>query len=210
MLIGEECNHAVDWLATAEEKKLKPEPTGKHREFIGKSEEKLVASQKFKKRLKLLQRALMAGITVALIAALALAYTTRQALERAEIERINARRLYVKASANNLVALARQLEQKNPTIAMRLAEKADQQDRNEGVIRALYDIYKNNILYRTIGTHQDKINTVQYLKSANLLVTASDDQTAKVWDLKSGLRLNLEGHSAAVNSADLSRKGMLF
>ncbi len=210
LLIGEECEQAATWLREAKQKGTKPEPTEKHFEFIGKSEEKLKAGRRLKKQLVFLQRGLMAGITIAFFASLFLAYTTNKALEEAEKERSKASRLYKKASANNLVALARQLEQKNPTIAMRLAEKADQLDKNEGVVKALYDIYKNNILYRTVGSHQAQVNGVKYLSSTDILISASEDQTAKVWNIANDETLTLEGHSAAVNAADASHKGMMF
>ena len=59
--------------------------------------------------------------------------------------------------------------------------------------------------------HTAAVNDVNYNPSGDLLVTASDDQTARVWRLDgAGEPIVLDGHTAALNAASFSPAGDLI
>ncbi len=61
---------------------------------------------------------------------------------------------------------------------------------------------------RTLIGHTDEIYCVRFSPDGNLLATASKDQTARVWDLKTGkCSAILSGHQAEVNSVAFSADG---
>ena len=63
-------------------------------------------------------------------------------------------------------------------------------------------------LLRTLEGHSHFVNAVAITPDGQAAVSASDDNTLKVWDLKSGtLRLSLEGHRKSVNAVAVTPDG---
>ena len=59
-----------------------------------------------------------------------------------------------------------------------------------------------------IKGHRGAVNSAAVFPDGKRVVTASNDRTAKVWDLESGTELvTLEGHTEAVTSAAVAREG---
>ena len=72
-------------------------------------------------------------------------------------------------------------------------------------IQAAADQIPNRLL-----AHGEKINSANFSSDGTLMVTASSDGTARVWDLKNSknsILTTLEGHEAEVTSASLSPDG---
>ncbi|NEQ32008.1 MAG: TIR domain-containing protein [Leptolyngbya sp. SIO4C5] len=56
----------------------------------------------------------------------------------------------------------------------------------------------------TLLAHTDTVNSASFNAASDRVVTASDDGTARVWNLKSGQFIPLEGHTNTVNSASFN------
>jgi hypothetical protein len=65
-------------------------------------------------------------------------------------------------------------------------------------------------LNRTLEGHSDSVSGVALTADGRRVLSASDDNTVKVWDVDSGLELRaLEGHCSFVNGVAVSRDGRL-
>ncbi|MGB5769395.1 MAG: hypothetical protein WBM32_05925, partial [Crocosphaera sp.] len=56
-------------------------------------------------------------------------------------------------------------------------------------------------------SHQNSVNNAQFSADGTKIVTASGDNTAKVWDSEGKLLTTLEGHQNFVNNAQFSADG---
>ncbi|HEY9605503.1 MAG TPA: CHAT domain-containing protein, partial [Allocoleopsis sp.] len=63
-----------------------------------------------------------------------------------------------------------------------------------------------NLLVELRG-HQDGVNSASFSSDGKLIVTASSDKTARVWDTSGKLLVELRGHQDGVNSASFSPDG---
>jgi WD40 repeat protein len=62
-----------------------------------------------------------------------------------------------------------------------------------------------------LSGHADRVNSVAYSPDGSLIVTASSDRTARVWDAGTGASVaELRGHTKEVNSAAFSPDGKLI
>jgi WD40 repeat protein len=67
----------------------------------------------------------------------------------------------------------------------------------------IYDLTGKRLL--TFSEHHARINSAVFSHSGSLVLTASDDGTAKIWNAKDGtLQFSLEGHKGTVLSASFS------
>jgi WD40 repeat protein len=79
-----------------------------------------------------------------------------------------------------------------------------------GVQQGTVTLYEGNSgrLLRTLLGHKDTVNSLAFSPDGKLLATASNDVTAKVWDLATGEELKtLVGHSRGVESVAFSPDG---
>lgn len=75
-------------------------------------------------------------------------------------------------------------------------------------LAALVRITEEDRLAGILYGHKGPINFASFSQSGNLMVTASEDNTARLWDLRSGAELAvLSGHSDGVISAIFNRSG---
>jgi hypothetical protein len=65
----------------------------------------------------------------------------------------------------------------------------------------------DNIRERTQLRHQDTINSASFSLDGQLILTASNDNTARLWDIKGNLLAELKGHQSGVSSATFSPDG---
>lgn len=81
------------------------------------------------------------------------------------------------------------------------------------------DIYKSNSINRLIGDglvdtltgHSDSINAVAITQNGRIIISGSEDNTIKLWDLNTGECLaTLDGHEAGVRAVAISPDGQLL
>ena len=65
----------------------------------------------------------------------------------------------------------------------------------------------DNIRERTQLRHQASVRNASFSPDGQLILTASDDNTARLWDIKGNLLAELTGHQGGVNSASFSPDG---
>jgi WD40 repeat protein/energy-coupling factor transporter ATP-binding protein EcfA2 len=75
----------------------------------------------------------------------------------------------------------------------------------EKVVR-LWDFQTGELL-REFKGHSAAVNQVIFAHDGQSLLTASEDQTAKLWDLQGNILLNIEGHADTVRTAAFSPTG---
>jgi len=91
-----------------------------------------------------------------------------------------------RSEANRLAAEAERAVEKNPTTALRLAEKAYRLDQNKIVTETLQKIYRENNFYKIIVKLKDSISGAVISPDGNYILTrsASEDKNAYLWDLR--------------------------
>jgi len=110
-----------------------------------------------------------------------------------------------------LVAKAKEALDNNPTKAMRYAQLAYRYDStNVMASQTLSDIFNGsdaNPFYTSTLDHHDNVCSVVFSPDGKKVLTASWDNTAKLWDLNGKCLLSIPGHSARINSAVFSPDG---
>jgi WD40 repeat protein len=91
-----------------------------------------------------------------------------------------------RSEANRLAAMAEREVEKDPTIALRIAEKAGQLDKNKIVTETLQKIYRENNFYKILAILEDSISGAVISPDGNYILTrsASEDKNAYLWSLR--------------------------
>ena len=205
LLTTHECDEAEQWLEQAVINQI--ELSELHKRYIQRSLDFRALKARQRKRLLLTQRVVAVLFGFTFMATLFFAYSAVQSSKTQQVLREKAQRLFIQAKASNLVALARQLERSNPTIALRLAQKAYEIDSSENVDKTLHDIYKRHLFYRLIGKQEHTIRSLAYVAQNNLLCAAGELQQVEVYKADGSLRTVLKGHLKAVNCVSAEPNG---
>ncbi|NEO91603.1 MAG: TIR domain-containing protein [Moorea sp. SIO3G5] len=230
LLRGIECSIAQNWFLEAEQDHKYPPSTPLHKEFIeaSKKEEKarLAAAKKRVRRKKIL---IVGVIAVAAVGALIspIIYTINIGSE------IWKKLIWKNVIVNNYILEAKDYlpeKQKNPTMALRLAETAykladedatSKFDDINKIHTENYMIQASEVLSRVYHSaidnrsffysanmrHEKAVTSAVFSPDGSRILTASKDKTAKLWNLKGELIKSLDEHSAWVNSAVFSTDG---
>jgi WD40 repeat protein len=179
-------------------------------EFIQACKKNAVERKTRKRRLDLIQRATMVATSLMLVFMLFFAYKLYVARQTEKENLLTMQRLYTQSSANNLLALARQIESNDPTIAIRLAEKAMILDPNETVKNTIYDIYKKNVFYKTLATYRIPAKQLSYSSQNKSVAFPSENNMATIINIQNKSAFNLVGHLSAVNSVETDSQGTMY
>ncbi len=87
------------------------------------------------------------------------------------------------AEANYLLSEAKSATEYDPTLGLQLANAAIQKRNDIGAMEAAYKIYRENSFYKIIGYHNQTISSVSFSKDGKYILSASDDSTARLWNL---------------------------
>jgi len=75
-----------------------------------------------------------------------------------------------------------------------------------GLAQVLHSALLQSQTRRTLRGHQDYVRSVKWSPDGSKLATASRDETARVWDSRTGSELlTLQGHRGSEGVADLAR-----
>jgi WD40 repeat protein len=91
----------------------------------------------------------------------------------------------------------------DPSMALRIAEKAWQLDRNKIVTKILHRIYATNNFYKIIAKHNQGIFCAAFSSDGKYILTGSSDHTARLWNWQ-GKQLMVFKHDDEVLSVAFS------
>jgi WD40 repeat protein len=116
-----------------------------------------------------------------------------------------------RSEANRRALIAQKEVKENPTIALRIAEKAYQLDKNKGVTKTLQKIYRENNFYKIMAKLKDSISGAVISHDGEYILTLSAylDKKAYLWDLREQPMepTLLEGHQSRVIAIAFSPAG---
>jgi formylglycine-generating enzyme required for sulfatase activity/WD40 repeat protein len=173
------CANAETWQDTAQKADKQPAPTQLQQDFIQDSRAAIVAAEAAAtKRRKITFTAIASGMVMALLLAILAIFQMNTANKQLQV-----------AKARLYNAKARELQQSDPQLALRLAEKARTFDPiDETIGQTLRDIFSTKEDYHPISlVHDSEINFAAFSPDEQRIVTFSNDNTAKVWDKKGNL-----------------------
>ncbi len=205
LLRGNEYALAEAWLskvAEAEEKGQKKQPhvTDLQKEYIAESR-KLIAAERLAKlqtitRLRFLLGMAALGLLVAVASTI---YAFRQ--------RNEAHNKAVIAEINQLVSLARQVQNDNPALALRIAERAYKKDSTASVRGVIRDILSDNIFYLNLEGHEGSILSIAGSPDSKLIATGGQDNTLRLWNQYGKALHTLQLHEKPVTSIEFAHNG---
>ncbi|GJM29692.1 MAG: hypothetical protein DHS20C17_23270 [Cyclobacteriaceae bacterium] len=94
------------------------------------------------------------------------------------------------AQANYQISEAQLQADKDPTIALRMSERAIQTQSSPLVLNAAHQIYRGNVFYKSLA-HDAEVNAVAFSPDNSLMLTGCQDGVARVWNTKSELQLEI-------------------
>ncbi len=167
-----------------------------------------------KKQLKRTRRFALVISIIGICAIIASGFAVIKEQEAKEQTQI-AREQTKKSNILALTALSSEQLNKNPTLAIRLAERVWQEFPNsrselviqKAVYKAFYEPIEGHNLFYTnhLKGHTGDVNSAVFSPDGKTIVTASFDKTAKLWDAETGEHLaDLKEHMGYVYSAVFS------
>ncbi len=109
--------------------------------------------------------------------------------------------------AKTTATAARAALDNDPGAALKLAVQAIDGDESEETIAVLRAAIAGSHLRMSLRGHNETLTSVAVSNDGQLLVTASRDDTARIWEVTGNLRHKLEGHLDNVESASFSPDG---
>lgn len=95
-----------------------------------------------------------------------------------------------------------------PTLALRLYDEAiKKQPDDETIQRDAAKIYRKNAFYKIIGNQTSKITSVAFSPNDSQILTGTEDNTARLWELKGNLIKEFTGHTSYISSVAFSPDG---
>ncbi|NEO35988.1 MAG: TIR domain-containing protein [Moorea sp. SIOASIH] len=233
LLRGIEFSIAQKWFLEAKQDHKYPPPTPLQKEFLEASNNTIEAAREAEKQRQVeiirlqeertkeakarlaeqkkrvrQQKLFIVGVIIALVAAVGTLIHQIQEKKLAEYNLKIAR-------VNHLLSEARTFLKRHPTKALRIAEAAYKIDNTHQVpeVSQLLSIAYHSAIHRRFFfysanmRHKRAVTSAVFSPDGSIILTASEDTTARLWNLKGERITTLAGHSARVNSAVFSPDG---
>ncbi|MCB9233106.1 MAG: TIR domain-containing protein [Bacteroidia bacterium] len=208
---------SVDWcelyIQTESQEHVKEEAQiayDRVRDYVYKSREKIEEDQKKTRTRRNVLVSLTAISIFFALGAILLFFQSNQARREAEFKEIQAQSL-------SLVAYGQALSDKNPSLGLRLLERAclNSPATPPLVLRALNQslLELQTPWARAIRAqfrHAGPVRSAVFSPDGNAILTASEDHTAGLWGLQGKMLAGMKGHLDAVRSAVFSPDGNLI
>ncbi len=110
------------------------------------------------------------------------------------------------ARANYQISKAQSQVEKDPTVALRLAELAAKISSSPLVLNAAHKIYRENVFYKTLF-HKDEVHSVAFSQDNNHMLTGSKDGVARIWKIDGEIQLEIPAHEGGVNAVAFGPNG---
>lgn len=130
--------------------------------------------------------------------------------QQSELDRMREERDEARAAA--LAAKARELGNRNPTLALNLAFGGLSSYRSAESVAAFHDVdlltYCHGAFSKSFEGHTGGVVALAYTPNGKQIVTGSGDKTAKLWDITTGTEIRrFEGHTSGITSLAISPDG---
>jgi WD40 repeat protein len=186
LLRGKVLLEAEQWLARSESEKA-PRPTPQQIDYVEGSRKN---TKRLRRRLVL---ATLVGVSLLAIAGYLL---------------VSLRARHKITSSQKLAAAAQSHLERDPDLSVALALKAVSFSRTAEAIEALRQSLISHHGRAVLQGHEGMVRSVEFSPDNRLLVTASDDGTARIWESSTGKNVAiLRGHTGPVSNATFSPDG---
>ena len=176
------------------------EESQKQREKLQQEKESLALNEEIRRKKELRRTRVFAMVLAfaTLISIGFLMYASQQK-EQALAQRDIAR-------ANFQISEAQSQVERDPTVALRLAELAAKISQSPLVLNAAHKIYRENIFYKTLF-HKDEVHSVAISQDNRFILTGSKDGVARVWNIDGEIQLEISAHQEGVNALTFGPDG---
>lgn len=196
LLRGSELSVAEDWLQESQAENKQPPVTDLQQEYIAKSQAAREAGIKQEKQRVLILRTLLGGVSVALVAAIALG--------------LKANKLATEATIKADAILARNLIRANPLEA--LVSAIEITGRSEAKLGQVLPIAQSSLSATVhairerdrFNGHTANINSLVMTTDGKKIVSGSGDKTIRIWDIAGEELAVLIGHSNYISSVAIT------
>ncbi|MEM7062316.1 MAG: TIR domain-containing protein [Cyanobacteria bacterium P01_B01_bin.77] len=211
LLRGNEFAVAQAWLTEAKEQHKRPAATDLQQEYITKSQAAIAAHVKREKRRVLILKSLLvmvSGACVAAVGASVYAFNQSQHAEKAKLLALSGKSEALYSSDQMFEALLESVGAAGRLQTKRLL-KGDSTLRAK-IATSLLNAFFWGQEKNQLEGHQGGIRNVSFSADGQLIATASNDGTLKLWDADGSLRFTLDGHRDQVRDVAFSPDGNLL
>jgi WD40 repeat protein len=127
--------------------------------------------------------------------------------EFAEEQKSIAEEKQKEANARRLAVIADAVVKDNPTLALRIAEKAWRLHKNPAVNDTFYKIYRENSFYKIIVKYDNILSSMAFSSDGKTVLTGSYDNTARLWNLQGNTVQEFRWHNGWVYDVAFSPDG---
>ncbi|MEM6251990.1 MAG: TIR domain-containing protein [Cyanobacteria bacterium P01_D01_bin.156] len=211
LLRGNEFAVAQAWLIEAQDQNKRPTATDLQKDYIAQSEAAIAAEAQQEKQRVLMLKSLLGVVSIALVFAIGASFIAYGESKKAQ----KANLLALGGKSEALFSSNQVFESLLESIGAAGKLKSKRFLRNDPGVNAKIATSLANALYwvkekNELEGHRGGIRSVKFSPDGNFLITASNDNTLKLWEKNGRLRFTLDSHQGQVRDAAFSPDGQLI